>query len=109
MAGTPEPDARKLWRLDVIERRRAQADSFTWAVPGIAIAAQAFLLSIALNASTEPLGRLIAAAAGLSAVLALGHLLFKQVYLFDLYEALIERERRSYDLNLPGVGYRMLE
>ena len=87
--------------LDTLEARRHQADSFAWAVPGLAIAAQAFLLSIALDPSTEPLGRLVAAAAGVVALLGAMHLLVKQTFHFDLYEAVIERERKA--LNLDSV------
>lgn len=96
--------------IQTLEARRHQADTFAWSVPGLAIAAQAFLLSIALDPSTEPAGRLAAAAAGIVALL-LGafHLLYKQTHYFDLYEAVIERERRKLGLHsvqldalLPG-------
>ena len=99
-AATAERKGRE-WRLEVLERRREQADSFTWGVPGFAIAGQAFLLAIVLNPETQPSARLIASLAGLFTVLGLGHLLFKQIYLFDYYEAVIEKERRALDL--PGV------
>lgn len=87
--------------LETTESRRRQADSFAWTVPGLAIAGQAFLLSIALAPDTEPLGRLLASLAGLVALIASGHLMAKQVYNFDVFEAVIERERKN--LSLPGV------
>src|SRR4051794_5208487 len=102
LAPLSENDRRGLeWRLDILERRREEADHFAWAVPGLIIAAQAFLLSIALNPTTQPLGRLLAALAGLVTLGATAHLLAKQAYNFDVYEAVIERDRQL--LNLPGV------
>ena len=85
--------------LATLEARRHQADGFAWAVPGLAIAAQAFLLSIALDPSTSPTGRLMAAIAGGMALLGSMHLLVKQNYHFDLYEAVIERERKALGLH----------
>ncbi len=79
--------------LDVAEKRRAVADSFAWTVPGLAVAAEAFLLSIALSTSTEPAGRIVAVIAGGFAVAGALHFIGKQSYLFDLYDALIERQR----------------
>jgi hypothetical protein len=90
-----------LWRLEVIEKRREQADAFTWAVPGLAVAAQAFLLSIVLRGDVTSLARLLASLAGLIAALAAMHLYAKDVYTFDIYEAVIEAERKQ--LGLPGV------
>jgi len=84
--------------LATAESRRRQADSFAWTVPGLAIAGQAFLLSIALAPNTEPLARFLASLAGLVALIASSHLLAKQVYNFDV---VIERERKR--LGLPGV------
>jgi hypothetical protein len=79
--------------LDVAESRRATADQFAWTVPGLAVTAEAFLLSIALNESTEPAGRLVAVIAGSLIVLGALHFIEKQSHNFDLYDALIERQR----------------
>jgi hypothetical protein len=89
------------WRLSVVEGRREQAEAFTWAVPGLAIAGQAFLLAIVLGTDVTHQARIVAASAGLVASLAAAHLYAKQVFLFDLYEGFIERQRRT--LGLPGV------
>jgi hypothetical protein len=89
------------WRLEVLEGRREEADRFAWAVPGLTIAGQAFLLSIALDPGTRPLARLLAAVAGLVTLGATAHLLAKQAYNFDVFEAVIERDRKR--LGLPGV------
>jgi hypothetical protein len=89
------------WRLDVLEGRREESDRFAWAVPALVIAAQAFLLSVGLNPNTQPLGRLVASLAGLITLAATAHLMAKQVYNFDVYEAVIERDRKL--LRLPSV------
>jgi hypothetical protein len=96
-----DDEAGLTWRLQVLEARREEATRFAWAVPGLVIAAQAFLFTIALSPNTHPYARLISSAAGLLAVLATGHLMAKQVYNFDVYEAVIERDRKV--LGLPGV------
>lgn len=87
--------------LAVLEARRSHSDSFAWAAPGLAIAGQAFLLTIALSADTKPTARLIASLAGFVALIATMHLLAKQAYYFDLYEAAIAKERQSR--GLPGL------
>jgi hypothetical protein len=58
------------------------------------VTAEAFLLSIALNESTQPAGRLVAVIAGSLIVLGALHFIEKQSYNFDLYDALIERQRK---------------
>ena len=80
--------------LLVAESRRAQSDTFAWTVPGLATAAEAFVLTIALAPSTAPLGRLTAAVAGGLALFGAFHFINKQSYNFDLYDALIERQRQ---------------
>jgi hypothetical protein len=95
------PKDEDAWRLSVVEGRREQVEAFTWSVPGLAIAGQAFLLSIVLSRDVTHQARIVAALAGLIAAVAAAHLYAKQVYLFDLYEGFLERERRR--LGLPGV------
>jgi hypothetical protein len=84
--------------LKVAETRRSYADTFAWTVPGLAIAAEAFLLSIALDSSTQPAGRLVAALAGSLILYGALHFIEKQSYNFDLYDALIERQRERLGL-----------
>jgi hypothetical protein len=79
--------------LKVAEARRPYADTFAWTVPGLAVAAEAFLLSIALDSSTQPAGRLVAVVAGSLILFGALHFIEKQSYNFDLYDALIERQR----------------
>jgi hypothetical protein len=98
----------KQWR-DYLEERRGQVEHFTWAVPGLAVAGQAFPLSIVLRPEVTSLARLIAALAGVVAAVATFHLYAKQIYLFDLYEGAIEAERqrlgqRGLQLDGPADG-----
>jgi hypothetical protein len=86
--------------VDLLEHRRSQADNFAWTVPGLAIAGQAFLLTISLDPSTRTLGRFLAAVAGLILLVATTHFLLKQAFNFDMYEAVIEFERRRLGLPL---------
>ena len=89
------------WR-ELIEERRGQAESFTWSVPGLAVAGQAFILSISLSPDVTETARLLASTAGVTAAIATLHFGYaKQVYLFDLYEGAIETERQR--LRQPGL------
>lgn len=85
----PEAD-REL--LALAERRRDGSDQFAWTVPGLALTAEAFLLTVALAGDTAPAGRLIAVLAGLVCLLSALHFLHKQSYGFNLYDAVIERQ-----------------
>jgi hypothetical protein len=81
--------------LRVAEARRAHSDQFAWTVPGLALTAEAFLLTIALASSTKPLGRLLAVLAGTAALAGAWQFLSKHTYLFRLYDAVVERQRRT--------------
>lgn len=76
--------------MQVLEGRRAQADGFTWSVPALSIAGEALLLTIALNAGTTNVARLVAAIVGVAAAFGAAQFFAKQARLFDLYEAAIE-------------------
>jgi hypothetical protein len=88
--------------IDVMEARRLESDRFAWAVPTVAIASQAFLLTIALSEDASAVRRLIASIAALGILLGAWHLFLKQMFGFALYEAVIKRERA--DLGLPLVA-----
>lgn len=79
--------------LRVAESRRVHADHFAWTVPGLAITAEAFLLTIALANTTAPVGRLVAVVAGSFGVIGALHVICKQSHNFDIYDALIEHQR----------------
>jgi hypothetical protein len=79
--------------IDAAEARMRQAETFTWAVPGLAIAGQAFLLTIGLNSDRGDGARIVAALAALVTLLPALHFLGKHSFNFDVYDAVIERER----------------
>ena len=76
-------------------------------MPGLAVAAEAFLLTIALPASTAPAGRVVAATAGLIVISGAMHFIGKQAYNFDLYNSLIERQRER--LNRMSLHREVIE
>jgi hypothetical protein len=84
--------------LELGERRRAASDAFAWSVPALAVTAQAFLLNIALAADAAPLARLLAVVAGGFLLFGAYVFLCKQSYGFNLYDALIERQRKRLGL-----------
>jgi len=86
-------------RLQRLEARRTQSDTFVWSVPALALGGQAFLLTIALGVDTRPLARMIAAAAGMLTLAASIHFMLKQSYYFKLYDAAIEAGRKELGLS----------
>lgn len=70
-------------------------------MPGLAVAGQAFLLTIVLRPDSASPARLIAASVGVVAAWATLHLYAKQVYVSDLYEGAIEWDRGRR--KLPGL------
>jgi hypothetical protein len=81
--------------LTVAEGRLQQAATFTWTVPALALAAQAFLLTIALDPDASDRTRAAAAFAGFVTVIASLQFLAKHTFNFDWWEAVIERERAA--------------
>jgi hypothetical protein len=56
----------------VIEERRRAAEGVLWQLPGISLAAQAFLLSAGLSADAERSSQLVVGALGIAAVFGTG-------------------------------------
>ncbi len=81
--------------IGVLESRRTASDSFAWTVPGLALAAQAFLLTIALAPDTQPAGRVVASLVGAAAMFATIVFFAKHVYYFALYDASIWKLRKE--------------
>jgi hypothetical protein len=92
--------------LEAVEARLRQAETFAWAVPALALTAQALLLTVVFGHSTSTTGRIMASATGVVILLAALHLLGKHTFNFDMYEAVIEREREK--LELPRVSKKHL-
>jgi hypothetical protein len=67
-------------RFRLIEERRKATEAVLWQLPGVSLAAQAFLLSAGLNPDAEPESQVAVGALGILAVIATG--------LVVLYQAL---------------------
>lgn len=88
--------------METAEARMGQAATFAWTVPGLAIAGQAFLMTIAFDEDRSVGARSMALFSGLVLITAAGHFLGKHTFNFDLYEAVVERERVR--LGLPRMS-----
>lgn len=67
------------WILyQVLESRRQSHDSMMWQVPALGLTAQAFLFTVALDAGSSRMARLIASALALSVALMSIQLMDKQ-------------------------------
>lgn len=97
----PAADTRDWEFLQTLERRRNQSDAIAWTVPALAIAAEAFLLTIVLRPETQAAGRFVASIAGVFMLAAALHLLWKSVFNFDLWDSHVNDQRRK--LRLHGV------
>src|SRR5436190_7835745 len=91
---------------EAVEARVRQAETFAWAVPALALTAQALLLTVVFSHSSSTAGHIMASATGVVILLAALHLLGKHTFNFDMYEAVIERERER--LGLPRVSKKHL-
>jgi hypothetical protein len=79
------------------EERRRESDKMMWQVPGLSIAAQAFLYSRAFDAATSPLAQGAIATVALAIALATIQLLMKHSYFEETYSWALDafRERRG--------------
>lgn len=92
--------------LEEANGRIRQSETFAWAVPGLAIAAEAFLLGAALSRNTTPRQQAVACFAGILTLVAALQFLAKHAFNFRVYEAVMERSREK--LGLPLVTMRQL-
>jgi hypothetical protein len=99
-----ETPARSL--LEEANARIRQSETFAWAVPGLAIAAESFLLGAALSTNATPKHQVLACGAGIVILLAALHFLLKHAFNFRVYEAVMERSRN--ELGLPFVSMLQL-
>lgn len=76
------------------EERRRESDRMMWQVPGLSIAAQAFLYSRAFDPDTVPLAQAAIAAVALVIALATIHLLMKHGYFEETYSWALDAFRR---------------
>jgi hypothetical protein len=86
------------------EGRRSAIDQMMWQAPALSLTAQAFLLTVGLQAETEPVGRMLAGALGLGVALASMQLLAKH----RVHELLLTHwlEHFERDVALPNLNDR---
>lgn len=92
--------------LDEANARIRQSETFAWAVPGLAIAAESFLLGAALSTSASPRQQAAACFAGIVILVAALQFLAKHAFNFRVYEAVMDRARD--ELELPFVTMSQL-
>ncbi len=102
--GWKDESARGLFAYERLTTRASQAGSTLWQAPGLALAAQAFLLTIALDPESTRVSVTIACLVGLlTSVMAL-QLMARRRYLADLDRADMQELER--DLGLLPVSDR---
>ncbi len=74
---TPKPEEWELVLYQVVAARRVSYDNMIWQAPFLSLAAQAFLLTIALSSDALALGRFLAASLGVLSSLASIQLMLK--------------------------------
>ena len=77
------------------EGRRQSYDQMMWQVPGLSLAAQSFLLTIALGANSTPVARLVSGLLAFMAAVATVQLLLKQRYGELQWSMWLERAARG--------------
>jgi hypothetical protein len=78
-----------------VESRRQAFDAMIWQVPGLSIAAQAFLYVVALDPGSSDWVRIFAGTLGVVAALATIQLLVKHRYHEETYSETIDASRRA--------------
>jgi hypothetical protein len=111
LAGKDETEAEEegLRELEQLaEERRRESDKMMWQVPGLSIAAQAFLYSRAFDPATGPLAQGAVAVVALVIALATVHLLMKHSFFEECYSWALDafRGRRGAP---PLNGVRVFE
>ncbi len=96
-AGPPSEDL-KLALLLAAEGRRQTYDQMMWQVPGLSLAAQSFLLTIALGHESTPVARLASGVLAFVAAIATIQLLLKQRYLELEWSLWLEQAADSPEL-----------
>jgi hypothetical protein len=90
--------------LDEADARIRQAETFAWAVPSLAIAAESFLLAAALRVDASRDHQAVAAGTGIVILFAALHFLTKHAFIFRVYEAVAERAREELGLPFVSMG-----
>jgi hypothetical protein len=102
---TCEQEAKAKSLIEAMEARMRQAETFAWAVPGLALTSQALLFTVAFGRDTSDASRAAAAISATAILLAALHFLGKHSFNFDLYEAVIDAEREKLGLGRVSKRY----
>jgi hypothetical protein len=87
----------RLLRVGSGKRKPSRGRFQLWLLP-----LRRFFLRFSFDSSVAPVGRILASLTGLLTLLAALHFLGKHTFNFDMYEAVIERERSN--LGLPRAS-----
>jgi hypothetical protein len=87
----------RLLRVGSGKRKPSRGRFQLWLLP-----IRRFFLRFSFDSSVAPVGRILASLTGLLTLLAALHFLGKHTFNFDMYEAVIERERSN--LGLPRAS-----
>jgi hypothetical protein len=91
---------------EFVEERRRAIDQMIWQVPGLSVAAQAFLYVVALNSNVSDLVRMLAALIALIAALATVQLLLKHRFHEETFSLVIDASRKRRGVHsLEGLGW----
>lgn len=98
----PQPDPFE----EFVEERRQAIDQMIWQVPGLSVAAQAFLYVVALNSDVSDLVRMLAATIALVAAAAAVQLLLKHRFHEETFSLVIDASRKRRGVHpLEGLGW----
>ena len=97
------------WRVDLLQNRQEMDDSTLWQAPGLALAAQAFLLAIALADKATKFSRITSALLALCTAVAAIYLILRkraqrkvaESELEDVVARLYHRESEDVSISFP--------
>jgi hypothetical protein len=75
----------------VLEERRRAAEGVLWQLPGISLAAQAFLLSAGLSSDAEPCSRVVVGLLGIAAVFGTALFVVYQAVRADIFRCWLKQ------------------
>ena len=98
------PEEQKAY-VELLEARRASSESLVWEAPSLALAAQAFLLTIALGAGATLAARMIACILSLVASLMAFQLMARAAYRAGEEDALLTKLHERLGLESPRIDF----
>lgn len=99
-----ERNAKDLFTYEMLIQREMEQEAMLWETPTLALTAQAFLLTIALNRDSAPAAVYVSAGLGLVVALLSLQLMAKHRFLNEMDKA--QMHRLEADLEIPHVSRR---